>query len=48
MRRLDRSREYLLWYETHRERWVAVPMRREGVLFDTDYALLVVLELDDC
>jgi hypothetical protein len=46
VRRLDRAREYLLWYETHRRRWVAVPTTREGMLFDVEYALLVVLDLD--
>jgi hypothetical protein len=47
MRRLDRSREYLLWYERHRERWVAVPIAREGAFIETDYASVVVLPLLD-
>lgn len=45
MRHLDRAREYLMWYETHRERWVAVPVNREGgVIIDSEYDLVVVLD----
>ncbi|WP_157181011.1 hypothetical protein [Actinopolymorpha alba] len=46
MRRLDRFREYLLWFEPEGERWVAVPMLRHGAIFDTDYSEHVVLDMD--
>jgi hypothetical protein len=46
MRHLDRAREYLMWYEAHRDRWVAVPVSREGgVIMDSEYDLVVVLDL---
>jgi hypothetical protein len=48
MRRLNRFLEYLLWYEEHRERWVAVPIVREGdLLLDTDYGESVMLDIKD-
>jgi hypothetical protein len=31
---LERSREYLLWYEFHNERWVAIPIVRAGSIVD--------------
>jgi hypothetical protein len=30
MQALERSREYLLWYEFHNERWIAIPIVRNG------------------
>lgn len=35
---LQPEREYLLWWENHRDRWVAAPVvRAGGILADIDY-----------
>jgi hypothetical protein len=48
MRRLNRFLEYLLWYEDHRQRWVAVPIAREGdLVLEADYGDVVLLDLKD-
>lgn len=44
MGKLNHDLEYLLWYETHRERWVATPMARNGpMILDADYSEAVTL-----
>lgn len=44
MAKLDRELEYLLWYESHRERWIATPVVRNGpMLIDTEYGDAVPL-----
>lgn len=46
MCRLDRSREYLLWYESRHRRWVAVPVIREGGVFvESEYEGHVIIDL---
>ena len=44
---LDHTLEYLFWYESHRRRWIAVPVIREGnLILETDYDKVVSLDLD--
>lgn len=43
---LDRSSEYLVWYEHHRDRWIAAPIERFGdIIIECDYTDRVVLDL---
>lgn len=35
MNTLDRNQEYLLWFEWHRDRWIALPIDRHGPLIAT-------------
>ncbi len=43
---LDQSREYLLWWESHRDRWVAVPVIREGgVIVESEYDDRVIVDV---
>jgi hypothetical protein len=47
VRPLDHNLEYLLWYESQRQRWVAVPVIREGnLILDADYAEVIGLDLE--
>lgn len=44
MRKLNRDLEYLLWFEPHRERWVATPIVRHGpMILDSEYTDAVPL-----
>lgn len=44
MTKLDRDLEYLLWFERHRDRWVAVPLARHGpLIIESEYGDAVPL-----
>lgn len=48
MSALDRSHEYLLWYEFHNERWVAIAVQRNGAVVElTDYPSAVLVVFDE-
>lgn len=43
---LQPTREYLLWWETHKDRWVAAPVVRSGaILTEVDYMAAVSVHL---
>lgn len=45
---LERSREYLLWYEFHNERWVAIPIARTGSVVElANYPTAVPVVFDE-
>lgn len=45
---LDRSREYLLWYEFHNERWIAIPIVRSGSVVElANYPSAVEVSFDE-
>lgn len=48
MTKLDRDLEYLLWFERHRDRWVAVPLARNGpLIIESEYGDAVPLYFVD-